>query len=89
MLLNYFALEQKVRSLKGLINLVLSKFFQILAITSFKWLYKRPNRHGNSVEIATLSKKLQKIAQRLGVLPPEPRLCEMHLNFSFESKFAP
>ena len=36
----------------------------------------------NGIEIAFFSKKLQKIAQRLGALPPNPRLWYFELQYT-------
>ena len=49
-------LDQKVREAIGARSLTSSKGFQILAMSSFKWLNNRVKCHPNSVEMAFLPK---------------------------------
>ena len=60
---------------RGLRNLILSKSFQFLAISSFKRLHKRAKCHSNGVEIALFSEKLQILSTTsCRVLSPNPQL---------------
>ena len=47
--------------MKGLGNLILLKGLIILAITSFKWLYKRARCYPSGVKMAIFSEKSQKL----------------------------
>ena len=66
---------------KGLSNLILSNDFHVLAISSFKLLYKHAKCHRNGVKIAIFRRKITTIAHRL---PPDPHKAQTNFSYRFK-----